>query len=293
MTKKSGRRKKYRGKGLTHQKIALITIAIVIIGIAFGSYYLTREGEFKGIYIELEGNVNLTISEKFTKEKDGAHIFLNLATEKEYPNYNYLLNSDVEIRGSFIMVEVKNVFIPWIVLPLFGPATFFEDLGKIEGDYILILRHRGENKYRGDSYSLKITKDKIEINPITQTFTIHNQSTILYRVPENVIWIHCGHYDRVGCENNQEYIKIRERFFKEPLISNLQPFEPENGEYVLSNFKGVEGWEYKHFKFHGDISGLEELVENYSVYTSRDINDNENCLLLSIRTWKGDFFHTW
>lgn len=269
MTKKSGRRKKYRGKGLTHQKIALITIAIVIIGIVFGSYYLTRDGEFKGTYIELEGNVNLTISEEFTKEKDGAHIFLNLATEKDYPNYNYLLNSDVEIRGSFIIVEVKNVFIPSVHLPALGPARFSKDLGKIEGDYILILRHG----YRGDSYSLKITKEKIEINPISQTFTIFNQSTILYRVPENVIWIRCS---GVGCEETCE------RFFNEPLISNLQPFEPENGEYALYLF--YFRWaEVKHFKFYGDISSLEELVRNYSIYP---------CLQLFIRTWRGDFFHT-
>lgn len=281
--------RKFRNRGLTY---ALITIAIVIIGIAFGSYYLTREGEVEGTYIELEGNVNLTISEKFTKEKDGAHIFLNLATEKEYLVYNLLLNSDVEIHGNEIMVEVKNVFIPWGVLPMVGPATFSKDLVEIEreyGNYQLILKHKSTE----DSYSLKITKEKIEVNPISQSFTIFNQSPILYRIPKNVIWIHCGHYDRVGCENNQEYIKICERFFIEPLISNLQPFEPENGEYTLSNFKGVEGWAYKHFEFYGDISNLEELVENYSVYTSRDINDNENCLLLSIRTWRGDFFYTW
>lgn len=251
-------------------KIGLV-IAIVVVSIAFGSYYLTREGEFKGTYIELEGNVNLTISEKFTKEKDGAHIFLNLATEKIYPNYNYLLNSDVEIRGSFIMVEVKNVFIPSVLLPALGSARFSKDLGKIEGDYILTihLRHR----YRGDSYSLKITKDKIEINPINQTFTTYNQPTILYRVPENVIWIRCS---GVECEETCE------RFFNEPLISNLQPFEPENGEYALNlyHFKGAG---VKHFKFYGDISSLEELVRNYSIYP---------CLQLFIYTWRGDFFHT-
>jgi len=284
--------RKFRDKGLTYQKIALIKIAIVIVGIAFGSYYLTREGGVEGTYAELEGNVNLSISEKFTEAKDGAHIFLNLATERIYACCNFLLNSEVKIRGSEITVEVKNVFMPRICLTASGPATFSKDLGKIEGDYgdyRLILKH----KNREDSYNLKITKDKIEINPNSQTFTIFNQSPILYRVPENIIWIHCGHYDRVGCEKNQEYIKICERFFKEPLISNLQPFEPENGEYALGNFKGVEGWEYKHFKFYGDISSLEELVENYSIYTSRDINDNEKCLLLSIRTWRGDFFNTW
>jgi len=243
-----------------------------------------KENTYEIPLIELEGDIKFSISERFTEEKDGAHIFLNLATERIYGCCDHQLNSDVKIQGDTIIVEVKNVHKCGHAEGR-GPATFSEDLGKIEGDYQLILKH----KTKEDKYNLKITKDKIEINPLILTFTVFNQSNILFRVPENVIWIDCGHYDRVGCEENQEYIIICDRFFKEPLISNLQPFEPEEGEYAVKWFNK----EHKHFKFFGNISDLRELVESYAIYTSRDINDKERCLLLSIRTWRGDFFYTW
>ena len=254
-----------------------------------GVYRINPDGVLErkiiGNYEELIGNIKLLISERLTEEKDGAHIFLNLATERIYPCCNFQINSDVKIQGNTIIVEVKNIFVPRIGEAAEGPAKYSKDLGKIEGDYQLILRH----KTKEDKYNLKITKDKIEINPIIPTFTVFNQSNILFRVPENVIWIDCEHYDRVGCKENQEYIKICDQFFKEPLISNLQPFEPEEGEYAVKWFnKG-----HKHFKFFGNISDLRELVESYAIYTSRDISDKERCLLLSIRTWKGDFFYTW
>ena len=252
-----------------------------------GVYRINPDGVLEmnippGSYEELEGNIKLLISERFTEEKDGAHIFLNLATERIYGCCDHQLNSDVKIQGDTIIVEVKNVH-KCGHAGAEGPATFSKDLGKIEGDYQLVLRHKSKE----DKYNLKITKDKIEINPIISTFTVFNQSNILFRVPENVIWIDCGHYDRVGCGGNQEYIKICDRFFKEPLISNLQSFEPEEGEYAVKWFnKG-----HKHFKFFGNISELRELVESYAIYTSR--KDKERSLLLSIRTWRGDFFYTW
>ncbi|MEA2074155.1 MAG: hypothetical protein U9O85_00200 [Euryarchaeota archaeon] len=235
------------------------------------------------LYAELEGDIKLLILERRTEEKEGYHIFLNLATERIYGNCDHQLNSDVKIQGDTIIVEVKNVHLCGHS-EAEGPATFSEDLDRIEGDYQLILRHKSKE----DKYNLKITKDKIEINPIISTFTVFNQPNILFRVPENVIWIDCGHYDRVGCEENQEYIKICDQFFKEPLISNLQPFESEEGEYALKGFnKG-----HKHFKFFGNISDLQELVESYAIYSFRT-KDKERCLLLAIRTWKGDFFYSW
>src|SRR3989338_6926689 len=122
----------------------------------------------EGVYEELEGSVKLSISERFTEERDGGHISLNLATEKIYGCYNFQLNSNVKIQGNIIIVEIKNVFKPEMCLEALGPAKFSKNLGKIEGDYQLTMKYKDEE----DKYNLKITKEDIKINLISSSFTI-------------------------------------------------------------------------------------------------------------------------
>lgn len=236
-----------------------------------------------GLYGDLESYIKLSFSEKFTDAKDGAHLFLNLATEKIYPTYNCELNSTVEIEGNAITVEIENVLIPAVGPTLLGPATFSADISLPDGEYQLTIKHKDTE----DSYILEITRSRIQVNPVIQTFTLFGQPNTLYRVPENVIWIYSGHYNRIGCEDNQQYIESRERFFNEPEISDLQVFTPEEGEYLLSYFKG-EG--FKYFFFFDDVLTLRGLVESYATFTSKDIQDKERCFLVYIYTWRGDSF---
>jgi hypothetical protein len=126
-----------------------------------------------GEYEDLEGNVRLSISEKFTGEDDGAHILLKLATERIYGG-NCLLCCHVGKEGSTITVEIENVLRRRIGETVLWPLTFSTDLGKGEGEFRLIVKYKDKE----DVYDLTITTESIEVNPVTSSFTSFEQSKI-------------------------------------------------------------------------------------------------------------------
>ena len=110
------------------------------------------------------------------------------------------------------------------------------------------------------------------------------------RVPKNSIWAECGKYERIGCEENSQYIIVCQKFFKELEDLGAEPFEPKNGTYA---FTGFDGQNLRHFKYSGDTSKLESLIKKYSINTNRSIENKENCTLLSINTRRGEWFYSW
>ncbi len=110
------------------------------------------------------------------------------------------------------------------------------------------------------------------------------------RVPKNSIWAECGNYDGIGCEENNQNASVCQKFFKELEELGAKPFEPKNGTYA---FAGFDRENLRHFRYSGDASKLENLIKKYSIHTNRSIESKDNCTLLSINTWKGDWFYLW
>jgi len=221
-----------------------------------------------------------------TNSGEGLAIFLILKTDAVYGCANYKIAANTTKSADRIVVDIKGIQREQVCLDAMGQATFSEKLGDLKGELNLILRYEGEE----DRYKLAVSDEAINITSLNSSFTRIDHPLSLLRILKNVIWAECGHYDRIGCEENNQYTSVCQRFFKELEELGAEPFKPKNGTYA---FAGFDRQNLRHFKYSGDASKLESLVKKYSFHTDRSIENKEKCTLLSINTWRGDWFYSW
>lgn len=221
-----------------------------------------------------------------TNSGEGLAIFLILKTDAVYGCANYKIVANTIKSADRIVVDIKGIQREPICLEAMGQATFSEKLEDLKGELDLVLRYESEE----DRYKLAVSDDAINITSLNSSFTHIDHPLSLLRIPQNAIWAECGHYDRIGCEENNQYTSICQKFFKELEELGAEPFEPKNGTYA---FAGFDRQNLRHFKYYGDASKLESLIKKYSVHTDRSIENKEKCTLLSINSWRGDWFYSW
>ncbi len=221
-----------------------------------------------------------------TNSGEGLAIFLILKTDAVYECANYKIVANTIKSADRIVVDIKGIQREQICLEAMGQATFSEKLGDLKGELDLILRYEGEE----DRYKLAVSDESINITSLNSNFTHIVHPLSFLRIPKDVIWAECGHYDKIGCEENSQYTSVCQKFFKELEELGAEPFEPKNGTYA---FAGFDRQNLRHFKYSGDASKLESLIKKYSIYTDRNIENKEKCTLLSINTWRGDWFYSW
>lgn len=221
-----------------------------------------------------------------TNSGEDLAIFLILKTDAVYGCANYKIVANTIKSADRIVVDIKGIQREPICLEAMDQATFSEKLDDLKGEFDLILRYESEE----DRYKLAVSDDAINITSLNSSFTHIVHPLSLLRIPKNVIWAECGHYDRIGCEENNQYTSVCQKFFKELEELGAEPFEPKNGTYA---FAGFDRQNLRHFKYSGDASKLESLIKKYSVHTDRSIENKEKCTLLSINTWRGEWFYSW
>lgn len=214
-----------------------------------------------------------------TNSGEGLAIFLILKTDAVYECANYKIVANTIKSADRIVVDIKGIQREQICLEAMGQATFSEKLGDLKGELDLILRYEGEE----DKYKLVVSDEAINITSLNSSFTHIDHPLSLLRIPKNAIWAECGHYDRIGCEENNQYTSVCQKFFKELEELGAEQFKPKNGTYA---FAGFDRQNLRHFKYYGDASKLESLIKKYSVHTDRSIENKEKCTLLSINTWR-------
>ncbi len=234
----------------------------------------------------IEAFVNPQYNMGFYNSGDGLAIFFVLKTDEVYGCSNYKIIANTTKSSDRIMVDIKGVQVEQDCDDTLGPAVFSEKLGDLKGELDLILRYEGEE----DRYKLAVSDESINITSLNSNFTHIVHPLSFLRIPKDVIWAECGHYDRIGCEENSQYTSACQKFFKELEELGAEPFESKNGTYA---FAGFDRQNLRHFKYSGDASKLESLIKKYSIYTDRNIENKEKCTQLSINTWRGDWFYSW
>ncbi len=222
----------------------------------------------------------------FYNSGDGLAIFLVFKTDTVYGCSNYKIIANTTKSADRIVVDIKGVQVEQYCDDTLGPAVFSKKLGDLKGEIDLVLKYEGEE----DRYKLVVSDEAINITSLNSSFTHIDHPLLLLRIPKNVIWAECEHYDRIGCEENNESTSVCQKFFKELEELGAESFEPKNGTYA---FAGFDRQNLRHFKYSGDASKLESLIKKYSINTNRSIENKENCTLLSISTWWGDWFYSW
>ncbi len=210
---------------------------------------------------------------------------LLLKTDTIYGCYNFEIIANTQRSGDRIVVDINGIDRQGgYCEAAMGPARYEVNLGDLNGTIDLVLKYEGEE----DLYKMEVSDETFEIIPLASGFTHFEHPLSLLRIPKNVIWVECSHYDRIGCEENNEYISVCSEFFNDLEKFGAVPFKLKNGTYTFKSDLPNK----KSFKYTGNITKLENLVKKYSKNTKREIV-NKGCTLLEVRTWRGDWFFSW
>lgn len=203
-------------------------------------------------------------------------IFLNLRTDTIYGCANYKILANTTRSNDKILIDINGIYREGgYCLTAMGPARFSEKLGNLKGESDLVLRYEGEE----DSYKLDISDEDIIITPLKTSFTHIGHPLSLLRIPGNMIW--------VWCEENNQNISVCQKLYSDLEKLGAEQFKLKTGTYAFESFKIPN---LKYFKYTGDSSKLENLIERDSAYIERD---NEKYASFSINTWRGEWFSSW
>lgn len=224
----------------------------------------------------------LSISEKLAINqgrnvgKENGNILLELTTKKLYGCDGYKIDSDLKIEESTIEINFRGVKDPvGACNEVMSPAIFSQDMGKLEGQYVLTVKTKNEE----DKYTLIITTRDINIQTISSSITSLKRGNIL-RFPTGTVI--------VGCWKNQE--ALCSQFFNDLQISGAS--ETENQEYAIGLNKDMKEkagevetpTDFVLYSYSGASLALDNLINKYA--------QNKGAMI-EIYTWDGNTLFTW
>ncbi len=232
--------------------LLLVVIVFVIVYINFNFSTLPN----------FEGNISFRISEEFTGQFDGPHLYLSVSTKEIYGCINYGFEHNIITKDSTIKVLLGGISSPDVCLTAVGPADFSSALSLKEGAYALEFH----SKYSIDKYLVNISKGNATIEPIVATFS-KTEQTIIDRIPENLLWAECF-YNAYWIDDPRD--DFCERFFTE-IETIAQPYLiAEEGKTPRNQF----------YLYTGEEQPLIYLIRTY----------NREDFSVSISTWEGKTF---
>lgn len=235
----------------------------------------------------IEAFVNPGYEMGFYSSGNELAVFLYLKTDTIYGCYNFKIIANTTDYTNRTVVDISRIDRQGgYCETAMGPAHYAKEIGDPKGEFDLIIRYEGEE----DRYKLEVSEEYINITPLKTGFTNIGHPLSLLRIPKNTIWVECGHYGRIGCEENNEYTSVCQKFFDELEKLGAKPFTPQKGTYAFEGFN-IPGLTY--FRYTEDNSKLENLIKKYSANTDKSIENKEKCTLLSINTWRGEWFFSW
>jgi hypothetical protein len=238
--------------------------------------------------------LNITITEN-SYPTLGRNIYLSLATMGFYPNLNYYIEGDMEVKGNEIIVniksengDIKTTKPKGFVLPSFGPATFGKTLTNLEGDFIVKVRYQGKE----DKYKLKITKDYAQIteesssfsklakeftpvasakpNGVSQGFGADIKEITINRFPQNMI--------KIWCTSNSENNNLCLQFYND--LDGLGLTKADSSNAYIKEW-AVKEPTYVFYNYEGNLSDLTLILKKYLKSTSGNLN-------IRIESWTGE-----
>lgn len=136
--------------------LRLLVVAVVVGGLLLGC------GNDSGDMLPLRSSVIFAV-----EEEEGEGFRFYMWTTEVFPCLNYNLQTDFRQRGHRIEAKIKGITRPGTCLNKEGPARYTHTLGTLSGTYELYISSREKT----DEYRIAVIRDKVEIDPLQQSFT--------------------------------------------------------------------------------------------------------------------------
>lgn len=173
---------------------------------------------------------------KFALQEQAGAFLLELHSQSIYACTNYHLLSDLQRQPGVLTITLLGSLLeaPCAAGP--GPARGVIELGELEGDWQLHIRHGSLQ----DSYDLTITAEQASAAPLQAEFT-HLLFPRLQRLPPDSFWLlvfrplaHPGGEHLVI--DHLDYQQAAADFFAEVEALGAQPYQPQAEPYTNVNF---------------------------------------------------------
>jgi len=240
-----------------------VVIAIIIIALAISFYFIKPYGGVTATFVEKFDETESTISGKPGPIKTS--YFLVLRTAEFYQATCYFIDADLDVSNGIIKIVLKNVFRSGEFCgAAITQAEWRTELNYTTGKYLLHII----SGVQGDRYELEFFDERIEINPITTSFSEFGD-LMYYRTPKSRIVLGCcapaGFTEKLEiCENiKSDLRKIAENEIDVDKIVAEGRYE----EYY--NYEGGFPPCYRcnphctYYDYEGSIDELQRTIEPY------------------------------
>lgn len=135
-----------------------IILGVVLGGVTLGCGRQTTQSEKA---------LPLRSSVIFALESKGGKVQLSMWTTEVFPCLNYTLQTRFKQRGNRVELTIQGITPPETCFGKEGPARYSRTFEVNSSSFDLVIRGRGGD----DRYRVTITRSKVELRPLRQTFT--------------------------------------------------------------------------------------------------------------------------